>query len=170
MTKQRIAVYPGSFDPITFGHLDIIERTFQIFDEIIVSVFVNPNKKPLFTLEERIDILENVLKDYSSVKIDHFDGLLTDYLREKNIKVVIRGLRAVSDLEYEFQYACANRTLCPDIETVIFMPRLRYSYLSSSVVREIARFGGDISKMVPPYVVEKIKEKYKNRCQNQSFG
>jgi len=161
MAKYKIAVYPGSFDPITFGHLDIIERAIEIFDEIIVSVFVNPNKKPLFTLEERIDILKNVLKDYSGVKIDNFSGLLTDYLREKKIKVVIRGLRAVSDLEYEFQYAAANRTLCPEIETVFFMPRLRYSYLSSSVVREIAKFGGDVSKMVPQYVAERIKEKYR---------
>jgi len=161
MTKYKVAVYPGSFDPLTFGHIDIIERALEIFDEVIVSVFVNPNKKPLFTLEERIDILKNVLKDYSGVKIDNFSGLLTDYLREKKIKVVIRGLRAVSDLEYEFQYANANRTLCPEIETVFFMPRLRYSYLSSSVVREIARFGGDVSKMVPQYVAERIKEKYR---------
>jgi pantetheine-phosphate adenylyltransferase len=163
MTKYKVAVYPGSFDPLTFGHIDIIERALEIFDEVIVSIFVNPNKKPLFTLEERIDILKNVLKDYSGVKIDNFNGLLTDYLREKKIKVVIRGLRAVSDLEYEFQYAAANRTLCPEIETVFFMPRLRYSYLSSSVVREIARFGGDVSKMVPQYVVEKIKNKYTNK-------
>jgi pantetheine-phosphate adenylyltransferase len=163
MIKHKVAVYPGSFDPLTFGHIDIIERALEIFDEVIVSIFVNPNKKPLFTLEERIDILKNVLKDYSGVKIDNFNGLLTDYLREKKIKVVIRGLRAVSDLEYEFQYAAANRTLCPEIETVFFMPRLRYSYLSSSVVREIARFGGDVSKMVPQYVVEKIKNKYINK-------
>jgi pantetheine-phosphate adenylyltransferase len=163
MTKYKVAVYPGSFDPLTFGHIDIIERALEIFDEVIVSIFVNPNKKPLFTLEERIDILKNVLKDYSGVKIDNFNGLLTDYLREKKIKIVIRGLRAVSDLEYEFQYAAANRTLCPEIETVFFMPRLRYSYLSSSVVREIARFGGDVSKMVPQYVVEKIKNKYTNK-------
>jgi len=163
MIKHKVAVYPGSFDPLTFGHIDIIERALEIFDEVIVSIFVNPNKKPLFTLEERIDILKNVLKDYSGVKIDNFNGLLTDYLREKKIKVVIRGLRAVSDLEYEFQYANANRTLYPEIETVFFMPRLRYSYLSSSVVREIARFGGDVSKMVPQYVVEKIKNKYTNK-------
>jgi pantetheine-phosphate adenylyltransferase len=163
MIKHKVAVYPGSFDPLTFGHIDIIERALEIFDEVIVSIFVNPNKKPLFTLEERIDILKNVLKDYSGVKIDNFSGLLTDYLREKKIKVVIRGLRAVSDLEYEFQYAAANRTLYPEIETVFFMPRLRYSYLSSSVVREIARFGGDVSKMVPQYVVEKIKNKYTNK-------
>jgi pantetheine-phosphate adenylyltransferase len=163
MIKHKVAVYPGSFDPLTFGHIDIIERALELFDEVIVSIFVNPNKKPLFTLEERIDILKNVLKDYSGVKIDNFSGLLTDYLREKKIKVVIRGLRAVSDLEYEFQYAAANRTLCPEIETIFFMPRLRYSYLSSSVVREIARFGGDVSKMVPQYVVEKIKNKYTNK-------
>jgi len=160
MNRKKTAIYPGSFDPLTYGHLDIIERACEIFDEIIVSIFVNPNKKSLFDLEERIDILKNVLKNYNSVKIDYFEGLLTDYLRQKDIKVVIRGLRAVSDLEYEFQYAAANRTLYPEIETVFFMPRLRYSYLSSSVIREIAKFGGDVSKMVPPYVAEKIKEKY----------
>lgn len=161
MKKIRTAVYPGSFDPLTFGHLDIIERACEIFDKLIVSIFINPSKKPLFSLEERIDILKNVLKDKKNIKIDCFDGLLVDYMKKKNLKVIIRGLRAVSDLEYEFQYAAANRTLDPNIETIFFMPRLRYSYLSSSVVREIVRFGGDVSKMVPPYVVEKIKEKIK---------
>lgn len=160
MENTKIAIYPGSFDPLTYGHLDIIERACKIFDKVIVSVFINPNKKGLFTLEERIDILKNVIGLNKQIVIESFDGLLTDYLKEKNIKIVIRGLRAVSDLEYEFQYASANRTLCPEIETIFFMPRLRYSYLSSTVVREIARFGGDISKMVPPYVVKKVKEKY----------
>lgn len=159
MKKHKIAIYPGSFDPLTFGHLDIIERACEIFDKVIVSVFINPNKKSLFTLEERIDILKKTLAKRKGIEIDSFEGLLTDYMKRKNIKVVIRGLRAVSDLEYEFQYAAANRTLCPKIETVFFMPKLRYSYLSSSVVREVARFNGDVSKMVPPYVVKKIKEK-----------
>jgi len=163
MSRKKIAIYPGSFDPLTYGHLDIIERACEIFDRVIVSVFVNTNKKALFTLDERIDILKNVLENNKKIKIDTFSGLLTDYLREKNIKIVIRGLRAVSDLEYEFQYAAANKTLCPEIETIFFMPKLKFSYLSSSVVREVAGFGGDVSKMVPPYVVEKIKEKYKNK-------
>lgn len=159
--KKKTAIYPGSFDPLTFGHIDIIDRALEIFDEIVVSVFVNPHKNPLFNLDERIDIIKNVFKNNKRIKIDCFKGLLVNYLRKKKIKIVIRGLRAVSDLEYEFQYAAANRTLCPDIETIFFMPRLRYSYLSSSVVREIARFNGDVSKMVPPYVVKKIKEKLK---------
>ncbi|MEF3279467.1 MAG: pantetheine-phosphate adenylyltransferase [Elusimicrobiota bacterium] len=158
---KRIAIYPGSFDPLTYGHLDIIERSLEIFDKVIVSVFINHNKKPLFSLEERIDILKNVLRKYRNIEIDCFEGLLVNYLKRKKIKIIIRGLRAVSDLEYEFQYAAANRTLCPKIETIFFMPKLRYSYLSSSVVREIARFNGDISKMVPPYVVKKVKEKLK---------
>ncbi|MGC8867948.1 MAG: pantetheine-phosphate adenylyltransferase, partial [Elusimicrobiales bacterium] len=153
---------PGSFDPLTYGHLDIIERACKIFDKLIVSVFVNHSKNPLFTIEERIDILKNVLGKRKNIKIDCFEGLLVEYLKRNSIKFIVRGLRAVSDLEYEFQYAAANRTLEPDIETVFFMPRLRYSYLSSSVVREIARFNGDVSKMVPPYVEKKIKEKINN--------
>lgn len=161
MKKHKIAIYPGSFDPLTYGHLDIIERALEIFDKVIVSVFINTNKKSLFTLEERIEILKKILGKKKQIEIDSFTGLLTDYMKQKNIKVVIRGLRAVSDLEYEFQYAAANRTLCPQTETIFFMPKLRYSYLSSSVVREVARFGGDVSKMVPPYVEKRIKEKFK---------
>ncbi len=159
---KKEAVFPGSFDPLTYGHLDIIERACKIFDKLIVSVFVNHSKNPLFTIEERIDILKNVLGKRKNIKIDCFEGLLVEYLKRNSIKFIVRGLRAVSDLEYEFQYAAANRTLEPDIETVFFMPRLRYSYLSSSVVREIARFNGDVSKMVPPYVEKKIKEKINN--------
>ncbi|MEW5950269.1 MAG: pantetheine-phosphate adenylyltransferase [Elusimicrobia bacterium] len=156
---RKIAIYPGSFDPVTLGHMDIIDRALKIFDEITVSVFVHSAKKPMFTLEERVDMLKKVLKDRKNVKIDCFNGLLVEYLKKKKINLVIRGLRAISDLEYEFQVAAANRTLYKDIETVFFMPRQRYSYLSSSVVRDIAHFGGDVSKMVHPYVVKKIKEK-----------
>ena len=159
MRKVKVAVYPGSFDPLTFGHLDIIERACGIFDKIIVSVFINHSKNPLFSIEERVDILKKVLGNRKNIEIDCFEGLLVNYLKKKNTNIIIRGLRAVSDLEYEFQYAAANRTLNREVETIFFMPRLRYSYLSSSVVREIARFGGDVSKMVPPYVVKKIKEK-----------
>jgi pantetheine-phosphate adenylyltransferase len=156
---KKIAIYPGSFDPITYGHMDIIGRALKIFDEIIVSVFTNNNKKPLFSVEERIDMLRNVLGSKNNIKIDCFNGLLVDYLKKKKINVVIRGLRAISDLEYEFQVAAANRTLYREIETVFFMPRQRYSYLSSSVVRDISFFGGDVSKMVHPYVSRKIKQK-----------
>jgi len=156
---KKIAIYPGSFDPITYGHMDIIGRALKIFDEIIVSVFTNNNKKPLFSVEERIDMLRNALGSKKNIKIDCFNGLLVDYLKKKKINVVIRGLRAISDLEYEFQVAAANRTLYSEIETVFFMPRQRYSYLSSSVVRDISFFGGDVSKMVHPYVARKIKQK-----------
>ena len=155
--KKRVAVYPGSFDPVTFGHLDIIARAGRIFDKLIVSVFVHSAKKPMFTVEERLDMLRHVLKGNKNVKIECFDGLLVDYLKKKKASVVIRGLRAISDLEYEFQMAAVNRTLYGGMETVFFMPRLRYTYLSSSVVRDIAHFGGDVSKLVPPYVVKKIK-------------
>ncbi len=153
----KTAIYPGSFDPVTFGHLDIIARAGRIFDKLIVSVFVHSAKKPMFTVEERLDMLRHVLKGNKNVKIECFDGLLVDYLKKKKASVVIRGLRAISDLEYEFQMAAVNRTLYGGMETVFFMPRLRYTYLSSSVVRDIAHFGGDVSKLVPPYVVKKIK-------------
>ncbi|OGS56624.1 MAG: pantetheine-phosphate adenylyltransferase [Elusimicrobia bacterium RIFOXYB2_FULL_62_6] len=154
---MKTAIYPGSFDPVTFGHLDIIARAGRIFDKLIVSVFVHSAKKPMFTVEERLDMLRHVLKGNKNVKIECFDGLLVDYLKKKKASVVIRGLRAISDLEYEFQMAAVNRTLYGGMETVFFMPRLRYTYLSSSVVRDIAHFGGDVSKLVPPYVVKKIK-------------
>lgn len=155
--KTKTAIYPGSFDPVTFGHLDIIERAGHIFDKLIVSVFVHSAKKPMFTVEERLDMLRNVLKGHKNVQIECFEGLLVDYLKKKKVNVVVRGLRAISDLEYEFQMAAVNRTLYGGMETVFFMPRLRYTYLSSSVVRDIAHFGGDVSKLVSPYVVKKIK-------------
>jgi len=155
--KNKTAIYPGSFDPVTFGHLDIIGRAGKIFDRLIVSVFVHSDKKPMFTVEERVEMLKSVLKGNKKVKIERFDGLLVDYLRKKKVNVVIRGLRAISDLEYEFQMAAVNRTLYGGVETVFFMPRQRYTYLSSTVVRDIAHFSGDVSKLVPPYVVKKIK-------------
>lgn len=161
MKPKKIAVYPGSFDPVTYGHLNIIDRACNIFDELIVSVFINRDKKSMFTVEERVNMLKHVLKGRKNITIDCFKGLLVDYIKQKKIKVVIRGLRAVSDLEYEFQITGANRTLYRDIETVFFMPRYRYAYLSSSIVRDIALYGGDVSKMVPPYVAKMIKEKIK---------
>jgi len=154
--KKRIAVYPGSFDPVTFGHLDIIDRAAKIFDHIIVSVFVHSAKKHMFSVEERVGMLKSVLKDRKNVTVDSFEGLLVDYVKKKKTDVVIRGLRAVSDLEYEFQIAAVNRTLYPGIETVFFMPRQRYTYLSSSIVRDIAHFKGDVSKLVPPHVAKVI--------------
>ena len=157
--KKRIAVYPGSFDPVTFGHLDIIDRASKIFDRLIVSVFVNSEKIPMFTVEERVEMLKEALKGRPNVSVDRFEGLLVDYVQRKDTKVVVRGLRAISDLEHEFQIAGINRTLYREIETVFFMPRQRYSYLSSSVVRDIAHFKGDVSKLVPPYVVKAIAKK-----------
>lgn len=158
---KKIAVYPGSFDPVTFGHLDIIERAGKIFDKIIVSVFVHSAKKSMFTVPERVAMLKTVLKGRKNIEVDCFEGLLVDYVRRKKTDVVIRGLRAISDLEYEFQIAAVNRTLYRDIETVFFMPRQRYTYLSSSVVRDIAHFGGDVKKLVPPHVARIIKNRRK---------
>jgi len=155
--KKKIAVYPGSFDPVTFGHLDIIERATKIFDKVVVSVFVHSAKKHLFTVPERVAMLKTALKGRRNVEVDCFEGLLVDYVRKKKTDVVIRGLRAISDLEYEFQIAATNRTLYSRLETVFFMPRQRYTYLSSSVVRDIAHFKGDVSKLVPPHVVKAIK-------------
>ena len=154
--KKRIAVYPGSFDPVTYGHLDIIDRAAKIFDHVIVSVFVHSAKKHMFTMEERVAMLRTALKDKKNVSVDCFEVLLVDFVKKKKTSVVIRGLRAISDLEYEFQIAAVNRTLYPDVETVFFMPRQRYTYLSSSVVRDIAHFKGDVSKLVPPHVARAI--------------
>ena len=154
--KNRIAVYPGSFDPVTYGHLDSIDRAAKIFDHVIVSVFVHSAKKHMFSLEERVAMLRTALKGRKNVSVDCFEGLLVDFVKKKKTSVVIRGLRAISDLEYEFQIAAVNRTLYPDVETVFFMPRQRYTYLSSSVVRDIAYFKGDVSKLVPPHVAKAI--------------
>jgi len=159
--KKRIAVYPGSFDPVTFGHLDIIERASKIFDRVVVSVFVHSGKKHMFSVEERVAMLKAVLKGKKNVSVDCFEGLLVDYVRMKKTDVVIRGLRAISDLEYEFQIAAINRTLYSHIETVFFMPRQRYTYLSSSVVRDVAHFKGDVSKLVPSCVVKAIAAQHK---------
>ncbi len=154
--KKRVAVYPGSFDPVTFGHLDIIDRASKIFDHLIVSVFVHSAKRHLFDIPQRVAMLKTALKGKKNVSVDCFEGLLVDYARKKKTGVIVRGLRAISDLEYEFQIAAVNRTLSPGIETVFFMPRQRYTYLSSSIVRDIAHFKGDVSKLVPPHVVKAI--------------
>lgn len=159
--KKRVAIYPGSFDPVTFGHLDIIERACKIFDRLIVSVFVHSSKKHLFTVPERVAMLKTALKDKKNVSVECFEGLLVDYAKKKKTGVIVRGLRAISDLEYEFQIAAINRTLSPGIETVFFMPRQRYTYLSSSVVRDIAHFRGDVSKLVPPHVAKAIARRKK---------
>ncbi|OGS13879.1 MAG: pantetheine-phosphate adenylyltransferase [Elusimicrobia bacterium RIFOXYA2_FULL_58_8] len=154
--RTKTAIYPGSFDPVTFGHLDIIDRASRIFDHLIVSVFVHSDKKHMFSVEERAAMLKTALKGRKNITVDSFEGLLVDYAKKKKTNVIIRGLRAISDLDYEFQIAAVNRTLSPGIETVFLMPRQRYTYLSSSVVRDIAHFKGDVSKLVPAHVVKAV--------------
>lgn len=158
---MKSAIYPGSFDPVTFGHLDVIRRAADIFDELTVSVLNNKLKTPLFSVEERVKILQEATKEIPNVKIDSFSGLLTDYAREKNIHVAIRGLRAITDFEYELQIAQTNRKLSGDgLDTMFLTTSLEYAYLSSSSVKEIASFNGDISMCVPDFVAKLIYEKY----------
>ena len=154
-------VYPGSFDPITNGHLNIIERASNVFDEIIVSVFRNPSKDPLFTMDERVELLEKSTADIKGVKVDSFSGLTMQYVKSKNASAILRGLRAVSDFEGEFQMASMNKKLDGDIETIFFMADSKYAFLSSSVIKEVAQFGGNIDELVPPSVSEALQEKYK---------
>ena len=158
----RTAIYPGSFDPLTFGHVDIIERSVRIFDRVIVSILTNPQKAPLFTAEERIEVMREVLKPrFANVELDVFQGLLVDYAKQKNAQVIVRGIRAVTDYEYEFQMALMNRRLAPDIETVFMMPAENFSYVSSRLVKEIAELGGSISGLVPDVVERLLKQKFK---------
>ncbi|MBW1696521.1 MAG: pantetheine-phosphate adenylyltransferase [Deltaproteobacteria bacterium] len=157
---QRTAIYPGSFDPVTNGHLDIIERGLKIFDRIIVAILHNPAKKSLFTAEERKEMLEISLEDFSNVEVDVFDGLLVDYAAKRNANAILRGMRAVSDFEYEFQLALMNRRLNREIQTVFLMTGLRWIFTSSSIIKEAAAFGGNINGMVPAIVSEKLKEKF----------
>lgn len=156
---MNIAIVPGSFDPVTNGHLDIIRRTSGLFDTVYVSILSNSSKTPLFTIEERINLIERVTKDIPNVKVESFTGLLVDYAREKNAKFIVKGLRAVSDYEYEVQMSLTNKQLAPEIETFFITTNSKYAYLSSSIVKEIAKYGGDITEMVPPEIIEDIKEK-----------
>lgn len=155
-----IAVCPGSFDPITNGHLDIIVRGAKIFDEIYVSVLNNSTKTPLFSVQERIELIKEVTKDIPNVKVDSFDGLLVDYAKSVNANALIRGLRAVSDFEYEMQNASMNRVLDDAVETFFIMTNNQYSFLSSSIVKEVAKYGGDISELVPPIVENQLHNKF----------
>lgn len=158
---MKTAIYPGSFDPLTNGHLDIISRSAEIFDKVIVAVSVNSQKKPLFTIEERIEMVKSIVKDIKNVEVKTFTGLLADFAINENAKVLIKGLRAVSDFEYEFQMALINKQLQPELETLFMMCNKEYSYLSSSIVKEVARYGGDLTGLVPDMLIEKIKNKLK---------
>ncbi|MCX7885016.1 MAG: pantetheine-phosphate adenylyltransferase [Caloramator sp.] len=166
---SKIAVYPGSFDPITNGHIDVIERTSKIFDKVIVAVLENPDKKnPLFTLEERVELIKKSTKNIPNIEIDNFKGLLIDYMHEKNAKVIIKGLRAVSDFEYEFQMALLNNKLDAEIETLFMMTNNKYSYLSSSAVKQVAMYGGCIKELVPDEIITDILLKIKSIKMNNT--
>jgi len=157
--SQKIAIYPGTFDPLTNGHLSIINRALKLFDKLIVAILINPQKAPLFSLDERIAMLEEILKDKPNVEIDTFNGLLVDYAVKKNSNVIVRGLRALSDFEYEFQLALMNRKLNRDIQSIFLMTDYKWFYISSTIIKEAARYGGGIEGLVPPIVCEKLKEK-----------
>ncbi len=157
------AVYPGTFDPVTNGHLDIIKRGHHLFDQIIVALLRNPDKEPLFSLDERVEILENVVGELRNVRVASFDGLLVDFARDQGARAIVMGLRALSDFEYEFQMALMNRRLGPDIETVFMMPSETYSYVSSRLVKEVVRLGGDVTGLVPTQVINRLKGRYAPR-------
>jgi pantetheine-phosphate adenylyltransferase len=159
VTKSVLAIYPGSFDPVTNGHLDLIERGAKIFDRLVVAVLQNMEKEPLFSTAERVEMLREVSRPWGNVEVDVFDGLLVDYARQRQAQVILRGIRAISDYEYELQMALMNRKLQPQIETVFMMPAEAYSYLSSKLVREIARLGGPVQGLVPPMVEQRLKTK-----------
>jgi len=157
---QRIAIYPGSFDPVTNGHLDIAERGLKLFDKVIVAILQNPVKNFLFTVEERLEMLEVSFQKYPNIEVETFDGLLVDYAAKRKSHAILRGMRAVSDFEYEFQLALMNRRLNREVQTVFLMTGFRWIFTSSSIIKEAARFGGDIKDMVPPIVNDKLKDKF----------
>jgi len=158
-TPARVAVFPGSFDPLTSGHVDIIERGCAIFDRVIVAVLINVDKTPLFTVDERVGMIREVCASRDRVEVDTFNGLLVDYARRKGATALIRGLRAVSDFEYEFQMALMNRRLNHDIETVFLMPAEQYTYTSSRLIKEVFRLGGEVGGLVPPVVEQRLRQK-----------
>ncbi|MBI4368280.1 MAG: pantetheine-phosphate adenylyltransferase [Candidatus Omnitrophica bacterium] len=157
-SKQRRALYPGSFDPVTYGHIDLIDRARQLFDEVHVAVAINNEKKPLFSFEERIKLLKQAIAGKKGVTVQGFDGLMVDFAKAKEIGTIIRGLRATSDFDYEFQMALTNRLLAEEIDTMFLMPSEKHFYLSSRLIKEISRLGGDVSKFVPPFVKKALKE------------
>lgn len=157
---MNIVVYPGSFDPVTFGHIDILKRSLQIFDQVILAVAPNPKKMPLFSIDERIEMINKAICDIPNVEVEIFEGLLVEFLKIRKARAIIRGLRAISDFEHEFQMALMNRKLDGQAETIFLMPSEEYSYLTSSAIKEVARYGGDISQLVPPCVVDRLKKKF----------
>lgn len=162
MSNKRIALYPGTFDPVTLGHIDIIKRACLLFDAVRVTVAINPSKDPMFSIEERLRLLRESVKEISNVEVDSFSGLVVDHARNTGAVAIIRGLRAVSDFEYEFQMALMNRKLAEDITTVFLMPHEKYTYLNSSIIRSLAQFNADVADFVPPVVAEALKAKSKN--------
>lgn len=166
MARRPIALYPGTFDPVTNGHVDVVQRATQMFSKVIVLVARNVTKTPMFTDVERVEMIKEVFTGNKQVSVDLFDGLVVDYARRKNARVIVRGLRAVSDFEYEFQMALMNRKLDADVDTVFLMPHARYTYLNSTIVREVARLGGDVSGFVPANVRRRLQEKLNSRKRN----
>ncbi len=161
MPEKRTAIYPGSFDPLTLGHVDIIERGGDLFDTIVVALLRNVDKRPLFSVDERLEMIRETFAHRDNVQAESFTGLLVDYARGRKADAIVRGLRAISDFENEFQMALMNRRLAPDIETVFMMPAQEYSFVSSRLIKEVANLGGDISGLVPPGVEERLKAKLK---------
>ncbi len=161
--EKRIAVYPGTFDPITYGHIDIIKRGIRIFDKIIVAVANNMHKNPIFDVNERKDLIRDIIseKRIANVEVDSFDGLLVDYLKRKNVRIIVRGLRVVTDFDYEFVYSMMNKKLYDKIETVFLISSEKYSFISSTLIKEVTKYGGDISSYSPDRVIKKLKEKYR---------
>lgn len=157
---MRVAVYPGSFDPVTLGHLDVIERSAKIVDKLIVGVLNNNSKTPLFSVEERVSMLKEVTKHIPNVEIISFSGLLVDFAQQNNVNIIVRGLRAITDFEYELQLSQTNRIVNPEVDTIFLTTNLQYAYLSSSIVKEVAMYGGDVSRFVPEYVIDKIYNKF----------
>ena len=158
--KQTIAIYPGTFDPLTNGHISILNRSLKIFDKLIIAILINPRKTPLFSLEERIDMIKEVLGNKENIEVDSFNGLLVDYAVQKGASVIVRGLRALSDFEFEFQLALMNRKLNRDVQSVFLMTDYKWFYTSSTIIKEAASMNGNISGLVPPVVCQRLKEKY----------
>ena len=161
--SDGVAIYPGTFDPLTLGHEDLVRRASRLFGEVVVAVADSRSKRPFFTLEERVDMARELLAAYPNVRVEGFDGLLMDFLRRQNARIILRGLRAVSDFEYEFQMAGMNRSLNPDVETVFLTPAEKYQFISATMVREIAMLGGDVGKFVQPKVLERLRQRISGR-------